>query len=116
MDPATLVTQAPGASAGLTTVTSSAVRDAYGALRSACLERLPERYRELYATEAADSSTPLPEPVRELITTGGVDAHLVEPAQRLLALTDPAGTYQVDLRQARGVQVGDHTTHHNTFG
>jgi hypothetical protein len=62
----------------------------------------------------------LPEPVRELIATGGVDAHLVEIAQRLLALTDPAGTrsgtYQVDLRQARGAQVGDHNIQHNTFG
>ncbi|MEU1593274.1 hypothetical protein ABZ468_10495 [Streptomyces sp. NPDC005708] len=122
MDPATLVTQAPasGASACLTTATSSAVRDAHGALRSACLQRLPERYRELYATEAADSSTRLPEPVRELIATGGVDARLVELARRLPALTDPAGTRsgtsRADLRQARGVQVGDHNIQHNSFG
>lgn len=37
-------------------------------------------------------------------------AGLVAPAQ------DRRSTYQVDLREAQGVQFGDGNTQHNTFG
>lgn len=123
MDPATLVTQAlaAGTGAGLTTTASAAVCDAYRALRQACLERLPERYRALYADGSTDiSPARTPELAHHLIAAGGLDAHVVRLAQHVMSLADPAGTRsgscQVDLRAAQGVQIGDHNVQHNTFG
>jgi hypothetical protein len=53
-----------------------------------------------------------------------VDEEILTAARRLLGLVDQAahdgryqqdGKYQVDLRQARGAQAGDHNTQINTF-
>ena len=48
------------------------------------------------------------------------DVEAVGAAQALMGLLDAAGSqsdkYLVDVRGAQGVQVGDRTTQHNTFG
>ena len=56
----------------------------------------------------------------ELVAVGADDdPAILESARRLMALLDPAGfragKYEVDLRGAQGVQVGDHNTQINTF-
>ena len=57
----------------------------------------------------------------EALTDSGAttDEQVIAAAQRLLELMNPAesaaGKYRVDLREAKGVQVGDHNTQHNTF-
>jgi len=47
------------------------------------------------------------------------DPRIVELAQALMRLMDDQGTragkYTVDARGARGEQIGDHSTQHNTF-
>jgi uncharacterized protein YmfQ (DUF2313 family) len=56
----------------------------------------------------------------ELVAVGAdTDAQLIAAAQRVMALVDESGSqsgkYLVDLREAQGVQVGDHNTQTNTF-
>jgi hypothetical protein len=111
-----------GASAGLTNTTSGAIGDAYAALRSLLAGRLAGLRA---AVEAIDARRPEPGTWQdrlsdELIRSGAAaDEEILAAAQRLLRLVDPegvtAGKYRVDLREARGVQVGDHNTQHNTF-
>jgi hypothetical protein len=45
------------------------------------------------------------------------DEQILAAAERLLMLADPAlaAKYDVDLREAKGVQVGDHNTQTDTF-
>ncbi|MFC4503902.1 MULTISPECIES: hypothetical protein [Streptomyces] len=126
MDPVTLVTSAllAGASTGLTDAASAAVRDACHTLRQACTERLPGRRRDLGVDETHAIAQEL---VHDLADAAALDPQLVLLAQRVMALADPEGTrrgvYQVavhgagqaDLRGARGVQLGDHNSQHNTF-
>ncbi|MEU3792845.1 hypothetical protein AB0F07_24095 [Streptomyces fructofermentans] len=127
MDPATLVMQAlaTGAGAGLGNAASASVFDAYRALRQACVQRLPGRLgpsgHEEDPADVTEACSPFQaqELVRALAAAGALDAHLVDLARRLLDLADAAGTrsgaHRVDARGARGVQVGDHNTQHNTF-
>ncbi|MET8453206.1 hypothetical protein [Streptomyces sp. NPDC005209] len=124
MDPATLVAQAlaTGASAGLTGAASSAVSDAYRALRQALLARLSGSPRALERIQVLERrpGTPTGELVREFVVTDAVDAHVEELARHLLALIGGADTrparHGIDLSSARGVQIGDGNTQHNTFG
>lgn len=124
MDPGTLVAQAltTGVGAGLSGAASSAVSDCYAALKQALVRRLAGRPGaleriELLERRPSGSAEGL---AHDLVMAGAVDAEVMEHAQRLLALIDPdAGPrakYRVDLREARGVQVGDGNTQHNTFG
>jgi hypothetical protein len=124
MDPGTLVAQAltAGVGAGLSGAASSAVADSYAALKQALVRRLAGRPGALERIELLERrpSGPAEGLAHDLVMAGAVDAEVVEHAQRLLALTAPnAGPrtrYRVDLREARGVQVGDGNTQHNTFG
>lgn len=124
MDPGTLVAQAltAGVGAGLSGAASSAVADSYAALKQALVRRLGGRPGALERIELLESrpSGSAEGLAHDLVMAGAVDAEIVEHAQRLLALIDPdAGPrarYRVDLREARGVQVGDGNTQHNTFG
>ncbi|MBO4255006.1 hypothetical protein [Streptomyces griseorubiginosus] len=124
MDPGTLVAQAlaAGVGAGLSGAASSAVTECYAALKQALVRRLAARPGALERIELLErrpggSAEGL---AHDLVLAGAVDAEVVEHARRLLALTapdaGPRGTYRVDLREARGVQVGDGNTQHNTFG
>jgi hypothetical protein len=124
MDPGTLVAQAltAGVGAGLSGAASSAVSDCYAALKEALVRRLSGRPGALERIELLEHrpSGSAEGLAHDLVMAGAVDAEVVEHAQRLLALIDPDagphGKYRLDLREARGVQVGDGNTQHNTFG
>ena len=125
MDPVSLIVAAlaAGAVAGSQNTASEAVKDAYAGLVALARCRLagrqagevtleqhavkPEQWGKALEAELADAEV-------------GTDARVLEAAQRLMALLDPAGSqsdkYLVDVRGARGVQVGDRNTQHNTFG
>jgi len=118
-----LVVQAlvAGASTGIGDTASEAVVDTYSVLKGALVRRLAGRHRTLKQLEefAADPGVGEAELTTALTITGTVDLHVLEMATRLLSLIDPAGTqagkYQVHLPGAKGVQVGDNNTQHNTF-
>lgn len=126
MDPATAIVAAlaAGASAGVSETTSTAVHDAYSVLRDGVRRRLASRSRR-EATKITDAMLADPRNEREnlvrVLAESGADedASLVAAAQRLLRLADPgghaAGKYAVDLRGARGVQVGDGNVQVNHF-
>ncbi|MBW8800978.1 MAG: hypothetical protein JF597_47735 [Streptomyces sp.] len=124
MDPGTLVAQAltAGVGAGLSGAASSAVADSYAVLKQALVRRLAGRPGALERIELLERrpSGPAEGLAHDLVMAGAVDAEIVEHAQRLLALigadAGPRARYRVDLREARGVQVGDGNTQHNTFG
>ena len=127
MDPATVVVQAlvTGAGVGLGDTASAAVSDGYSALKHALVRRLSGRHAALARLQAIEGGTGgstdelAHELVHELVVAGAVDDRLLAEARHLLALADPegirAGKYELDLRDARGVQVGDNNTQHNTF-
>jgi len=91
---------AAGASAGLTDTVSSAVKDAYTDLRAALRQRLTNHGRPVEAATAAE------------IAASGADRdeEVLSAARRLLAAVDQP---RIDLREAKGVRVGDHDTRHN---
>ncbi|MGW3097042.1 hypothetical protein ACWDCC_26860 [Streptomyces sp. NPDC001102] len=123
MDPATLVVQAlvTGATTGLGGAASAAVTDAYRALKEALSSRLsgrPGALEQLSALERRPGAA-AEGLVRELVVTGAVDTEVMEHAQRLLVLLAPPAAPLpaggIDLRAAKGVQVGNGTTQNNTF-
>lgn len=115
------VALAAGAGVGVQDTASAAVRDAYAGLK-ALLRRCLSDPDAVLALDA-DETDPGVWRTRigtALTGSGAADDHQVlAAAQQLLALVDPArtqaGRYQVDLREAKGVQVGDQNTQHNTF-
>jgi len=124
MDPVTLIVTAlvAGASAGVSGTASTAVSDAYAWLKSLLARRFLGRQPAVDALNGVDAEPEVwaPRLATELTETGAADQTVVEAARRLLEAADPAGTlagkYTVDLREAKGVQVGDDNTQHNTFG
>jgi len=118
VDPVTVIVAALGAgvSAGLTDTAGVAVRDAYEGLRDAVRRRLgggADGAIEAYAGDPGGQSERL---TRLLSAAGaGQDAQIVAAARRLLELADPAGKYDVDLREAKGVVVGDGNVQVNHF-
>lgn len=124
MDPISLVVGAlaAGAASGLTDTATAGVKDAYAGLREMLRRRFGGRQ---VAQTVLDEHEKAPEvwqvPLSaELVAVGAdTDARLIAAAQRVMALVDEAGSrsgkYVVDLREAQGVQVGDHNTQANTF-
>jgi hypothetical protein len=120
VDPVTLVLTAlaAGASAGLTGTATQGVSDAYTGLKGLLRRRLADRDPEVLDAEET-------EPDAWRVRLGGqlaatdVDDEVRAAAERLLAATDLAGShtgkYTVDVREAKGVQVGDNNTQTNTF-
>jgi hypothetical protein len=125
MDPISLVLAAllAGAATGVGKSATSAVQDAYAALRSALGRRLADRPAARAAVEqyAADPDA----------WQGNLEVHLqqagvardqavVDAASRVMRQADPAGSsagkYTVNLAGAQGVQVGDDNTQTNYFG
>ena len=112
-----------GAGAGVSGAASAAVTDAYAGLRDLVRRRLGSRQpgAELVVDrEHADSEAWEAELVPALTDAQiGRDRQVIAAAQHLLALVDPpgatAGKYAVDLREAKGVQVGDHNVQYNQF-
>jgi hypothetical protein len=125
MDPVSLVIAAlmAGAGAGVTSAASSVVTDAYAGFKALLRRRIASRQAGAEAVvdrETADSRVWEAElvPVLEAAEVGR-DEQLMAAAQQVLALVDPAGAsagkYLIDLREAKGVQVGDHNVQHNQF-
>lgn len=106
-----------GATAGLTDTAHAAVRDAYTGLVSAVRQRLGRDDPEAAVLDehATDPTGRHEQLVAALASAdAGEDTELVAAARRLLTQLDPpsvqAGKYVVDLREAKGVQIGDNPT------
>jgi len=111
---------AAGASAGVSNTATAAVQDAYGALKGLLTQRLSGRDQAQQALQTAETTPGVWQTLLgEHLTASGAadDERVLVAAHRLLTLLDPpaAATFRVDLREAKGVQVGDHNTQHNTF-
>jgi hypothetical protein len=124
VDPVTLIATAlaAGAGTGLTDTASAAVRDAYQGLKVLVKKRFAgRRDGELILARHEEAPEAWQPPLMaELAAAGaGGDAELVAAAQALMSLIDAAGSragkYSVQLRGARGVQVGDGNIQHNVF-
>ncbi len=124
MDPITLIVTAlaTGAASGITETASSAVRDAYVSLRALVRKRLAGRPdAELVLAKHETSPDTWQVPLIAVLGEVGADrdTDLVTAAQALMDLVDKAGAgagkYTVDVRDAYGVQVGDHNRQSNTF-
>jgi hypothetical protein len=124
MDPVTLIVMAlaAGAALGLKDAASSAVKDAYGALKGLAKRRLagrPGGELALGRYEQAPETWRAPLEAELTAAAAGSDAELMAAAQALMALADVAGSragkYKVDLRGSQGVQVGDHNIQDNVF-
>jgi hypothetical protein len=130
VDPVSLVVAA--LAAGGSAVVTAAVQDAYAGLRDALVRRLrgdrgagapaeqaepaeqvERAERAVRALEARAGETGGAEPLRAAVVEAGVatDDQVLAAARRVLEAADPAGArvgkYVVDLRGAKGVQVGD---------
>jgi hypothetical protein len=124
MDPVTLIADALAAAVlkGTGEAASTAVKDAYTALKNALATRFAEHQ---VATTVLDDHEEDPEtyekPLLKKIQQAGAgdDPRILELAQTLLRLMDEsgsrAGKYAVNIHESQGVQIGDHSTQHNTF-
>jgi hypothetical protein len=124
MDPVSLIVAAlaAGAVAGAQNTATEAVKDAYSGLKAAVRRLFARRISGETALERHEAQ---PEAWQgalkaELVEVdAGSDRAAVVAAQQLMTLLDAAGSqagkYQVDVRGALGVQVGDHNTQTNTF-
>lgn len=94
------------------------VGDTYVALKGYLSGKLASR-REARAVLDAEEVEPgvwRTQLASVLAGTGiGDDTDAVELARKVLAAVDPGGKYAVDLREAKGVQVGDGNTQTNNF-
>jgi hypothetical protein len=125
MDPVTLIlgALAAGAIKGVGETTTTAVKDAYAGLKKLVAGRLAGRPSAVVALAEHEQDPETWEaPLGKALTEAdaATDPQVIEAAERLMALVDPAGAsagkYTVDLRGAQGVQVGDHNEQANTFG
>jgi hypothetical protein len=127
VDPVSLIVAAlaAGAVAGAQNTATEAVRDAYTGLKDLVRRRLSGRKSGEAALARHEQNPDDAGGVlgAELVAVrAGDDAAILEGARRLMALLDPTGfragkfgTYEVDLRGAQGVQVGDGNSQINTF-
>jgi len=124
VDPVSLVLSAliSGAAQGVADGASDTARSAYSKLRHLVSAKFAgNKPAEVALDEHAADPDTWQVPLTKYLTSFGADADgaIIEAAQQLLALLDPAGTaqgkYQVDLRGAQGVQVGDGNQMFNTF-
>ncbi len=124
MDPVSLVLNAltSGAAQGIADSVSDAVNSAYTKLKQLVNAKLSgSKSAEVALAEHATDPETWQAPLTKALTVSGVgaDQAIIEAAQLVMALLDPAGTeqgkYQIDLRGAQGVQVGDGNQQFNTF-
>jgi len=111
-----------GAAQGVADTVSDAVTAAYAKLKRLVSATFAgnSSAEVALAEHAADPETWQAPLVKYLTSVGAdTDEAIVQAAQQLLALLDPAGTargkYRVDLRGAQGAQVGDGNQQYNTF-
>lgn len=122
MDPVALVVAslAGGVGAGLKDSASAAVKDAYGALKSA----LADRFRgkpgaQIALTEHETTPEAWTAPLTQYVTEVGVDEELLRLAQRLQEAVQESGgpmVVQVNAETVQGQQIGTGNTQNNTFG
>jgi hypothetical protein len=125
VDPISLIIAAltAGALAGAQGTATEAVKDAYTGLKALVLRRFQGRPS---AETALVKHEAKPEAWHGALQAELVDVHadqdtpLVEGALHLMALLDTVGTragkYNLDVRGAQGMQVGDQGTQTNYFG
>jgi hypothetical protein len=120
VDPSSVIEVAlvVGAAAGAKDTASTAIKDAYQALKTLVKTRLagrPAAEVVLAGHEAAPRTWR--EPLVAELSSVGVDAELLAAAQALLELVGRTGPapekYSTDLRGAQGVQVGEHNHQFN---
>lgn len=121
MDPLTIIATAlvAGAAAGGKDAASATVRDAYAALRDRISRHTDDSdaIAAVEANEAAPGSNAVD--LQEALAAAGLndDRELRAAAELLLTHLRPDGTAtRIDLRHAKGVQVGEQNTQTNTFG
>ncbi|MYS39608.1 hypothetical protein K388_06855 [Streptomyces sp. KhCrAH-43] len=125
MEPVLVIASAlaAGAGVGARDVASAAVQDAYAALRDSVRRRFSGR-RE--AEEALAGHEEDPETWQDRLTACLAEAGAAEDAELLAAAEDVLrlagrepgradGRTAIDLRSAKGVQVGDGNVQHNAF-
>ncbi|WP_173054770.1 RIP homotypic interaction motif-containing protein [Phytohabitans houttuyneae] len=117
-----LAALAAGTGVGVSDAAKAAVLDAYTGLRDVLRRRLASREGPQEMVDVAPDETGAwkADLAAELERSAAAeDAAILDAARRVLTLADPAGIaagkYRVDVRDAKGVQVGDHNTQHNTF-
>ena len=124
MEPVTLIVNALGAGAalGVKDTMSSAVTDAYAALKAAVSKRFASRPGAEVVLSRHEQNTEIWQaPLAEELQKAGADQDpgLVSAAQALLGLIDEAGSragkYVIDARGSQGMQFGDHNTQHIVF-
>jgi hypothetical protein len=114
---------AAGSAAGIANTASGAISDAYTALKELLAHRMTGRAAARSALDAHEIDPGVWESRlgADLAASGAVDdAQVLAAARRLLDLVDvanaaPIHRYHVDLHMAKGVQLGNGNTQHNTF-
>jgi hypothetical protein len=124
MEPISLILGAllAGATKGVGEAAGTAIKDAYAGLRDALKRKLASKPA---AQSALEEYAGDPEEWRDLLAKylqqagADTDPVIVEAAEVVMGEIDPdgarAGKYDVDLRGAQGIQVGDGNTQTNTF-
>ena len=124
MDPIMLIVTAlaAGAASGTADAASAAVKDAYAGLKALVARRLggrPDADLVLARHEEAPEVWQAPLVAELADAEADHDLDLLQAARALMTLVDGAGTragkYMVDMRDAQGVQVGDHNRQENVF-
>ncbi|WP_327001646.1 hypothetical protein OHA72_41950 [Dactylosporangium sp. NBC_01737] len=119
MDPVTLVVSAlvAGAAAGTTATVSTAISDAYQALKRLVAGRLSGAGRDPQVIDEAPGSETAQARLAEELHAVGVDDTVRQMAQELMELLESRerGKFVVDASSAKGVIIGDHSVQHNTF-
>jgi hypothetical protein len=101
---------------------SDAVKSAYGKLKQLVATKFAgSRSAEVALDEHAGDPETWQAPLSKALNASGAvsDVAIIEAAQQLMTLLDPDGAsqgkYQVDLRSAQGVQLGEGNQQFNTF-
>ncbi|ORT49035.1 hypothetical protein [Frankia sp. KB5] len=123
MDPVSMIIGAllAGAGAGVTESAQSAVTGAYAALRERLVGFLSREGRRDAVDRFEEDPAGEEERFRAELSASAAreDAEVLAAARRVWELVDPAaaaaGRFQVDLRDAKGVQVGDGNVQINRF-
>jgi hypothetical protein len=111
-----------GVAQGVADNVSDAVKSAYSTLKQLVHAKfVGSKSAEVALDEHASDPETWQVPLTKYLNSfgAGADEAIIGAAQQLLALLDPDGTaqgkYQVDLRGAQGVQVGEGNQQYNTF-
>jgi hypothetical protein len=125
VDPVNLLVTAlaTGSARGVGETATTAVKDAYARLKELVAARFSgDQSRELVLAQHEKQPEVWRAQLTQAVSDSGAatDPAIIDVARQLLELLDAVGTqsdkYAVDLRDARGVQVGDRNTQVNTFG